>query len=117
MYGACVNVTKPTHMFKIRDAYGILGNAGKFRGHDNILEVLMGAANKFNKTAVQADCSLCSQQRARLVEASCTPSTLKHVCRLTVRANLPVPLPRHIKDLPLPMFIKEFLQFHTSKYP
>ena len=116
-YGSRVNVTKPTHMFKIRDACGILGNAGRFRGHDDILELLLGAAGKIDNAAIQADSSLCSHQKARLLLASCDPRTLKHLCRLTVRAHMPTPLPDHVKDLPLPMFIKEFLLFHTNKSP
>jgi len=113
-YGACVNVTKPTHMFKIRDAYGILGNAGRFRGQDDVLEVLISAAGKLDTAAIQADSSLCSHQKARLLLASCQPRTLKHLCRLRVRAHMTIPLPDHVNDLPLPVFIKEFLLFHTK---
>ena len=93
------------HMFTIRDACGILGNAGRFRGQDVVLGLLILQLANWTPPPFKLTTRGC-----------CSPPNLKQFYILRVRAHVPVSLPDHVNDLPLPMHDVNFLTYSTHEH-
>ena len=109
--GSKVNVTRPTKLLKIHDHCGILGQIRKLRPYEEILEMLVVAADCFDIHSIRNESSLSNKQKELLISVGSSPRDLRHLARLRIRDALTLPIASRIQQLPLPSFLKDYIMF------
>ena len=113
-YGCDVNFTLPTRLFRIKDANGVLGQIRKLRPYEDILRLLLEAANSYDVEAITHESSLSNRQKELIVDAAVNAKSLRVICRATIRHSLGVPVTQaRIEELPLPPLLKKYLYFNA----
>lgn len=112
-YGARINFTLPTKLFKIVDPCGVLAQVRKLRPYEDILYFLIDVAHKLDVQAIKDESSLSNRQKELLLEEACHPRTLKHLTRLRIREMLRIPVLKSLQTLPLPNYLEAYLAFEV----
>ena len=114
-YGSQVNFALPTRLFKIKDACGVLGQIRKLRPYEDILRLLLEAANSYDIGAISSESSLSNRQRELILEGAKGAYSLRHLCRTRIRRSVSFPVTNDkICDLPLPTILKKYLRFEMG---
>ena len=117
-FGARVNFTLPTRLLKIQDASGLLGQLRKLRPHDDLLELMVDAAGRFDLEAICRDNALSNAQRAALLGAAGTTRSLKQLARIKIvhqltSARRAAAANGCYEQLPIPGYLRNYLMFDT----
>jgi len=116
-YGARVNFTVPTRLLRIQDASGVLGQLRKLRPHEDLLDLIMDAAKRFDAEAIRRDQALSNGKRAALLEAATNTQSLKCLARIQIISS--VQKTKHqtpeqwFSQLPLPNYLIRYIMFET----
>ena len=110
-YGAEVNLTKATGRYKIKDRCGVISQLRKLTRHDDLLNMLIETSGRRHREQARVEGTMPPLIRAVVLEACALPVTLKHQSRICIRRLLSTPKPRHIAQLPIPAYIKDYLLF------
>ena len=113
-YGAPVNMTIPTKLFRIRDGAGILQQVRKLRPYEEVLDLLIEASKTFDVKVIETMSSLSNRQKELLLEAARQPRSLKQLCRLEIRWNIAPPVKPKVNLLELPSLLKQYMLFSTK---
>lgn len=112
-YGSHVNMRTPTRLLKIKDPCGMLGQVRKLQPHNGIFYLLLDAARYFDAEAISRDITMSSNHRSTLLDAALTPRSLKQLTRVAVRHFMRKPVPKYVKCIPLPPYLRDYIQFNT----
>lgn len=100
----------------MHDSIGILKSMYRLNPKSDVFELICEVAEGFSITGIKRCSLLNDNQRKVLLERASTPTTLKHLTRITVRRLLggygPYILEK-IADLPIPELIQRYLLYEV----
>ena len=110
-YGAVINICRSRKFSRMLDASGVLEQLYKLSNYDDIMTLLISAADRYDLNQINDTSDLSVIQKEYLLNEGRMPRTLRHLTRSLIRKYCTLPLPISVRQLPLPVLLQSYLLF------